>query len=605
MNGMMRYINKSVLIILFIITCVGCDLTEEQVSTASRPMIFGTESGLLAYTYSFYDQLPDYNTAFKLDATAADYAAKNQLDTYESGAYTKNTSTSWGWSALRNINYFIKHNVSVDISEKTRNNYNGIARFFRAYFYFDKLVTYGEVPWVDELIESDDIDKLYAARDTRDVIITNIIKDLDYAFENIIESEVTSNSNTINKWSAAFLKSRICLFEASWRKYHAGTDYVKGCSITSEELFEQAVEAAEMIMASRVYDIYTGKKYANGRGSYRELFISDNTITKEVMLACSTDKILQMGEQNWWYNSSTYGPHMCMIRSFANTYLNLDGSFYNERNNDGTYKTFIEETTGRDTRLNETIRGYDYTCKNAKGVYVNTAVNYTGHSLTGYQFTKYVMDDISYDDGRNNDNDIPIFRYAEVLLNYAEAKAELGLLTNEDWKKTIGTLRRRAGIYGGDLDKLPTRIDPYFKNTYFPEITDPIILEIRRERGIELCLEGVRLMDLKRWACGELWESLEWTGVYIPVLNAPLDMNGDGIYDVYFSDVPNYSGEYSSIAVILGSIQTVKKAIDDPNGGYIYWYNNTSKIWNENMYLYPIPQEVINMNSNLTQNPYW
>ena len=112
-------------------------------------------------------------------------------------------------------------------------------------------------------------------------------------------------------------------------------------------------------------------------------------------------------------------------------------------------------------------------------------------------------------------------------------------------------------------------------------------------------------MDLKRWACGELWESLEWTGVYIPVLNAPLDMNGDGIYDVYFSDVPNYSGEYSSIAVILGSIQTVKKAIDDPNGGYIYWYNNTSKIWNENMYLYPIPQEVINMNSNLTQNPYW
>lgn len=172
-------------------------------------------------------------------------------------------------------------------------------------------------------------------------------------------------------------------------------------------------------------------------------------------------------------------------------------------------------------------------------------------------------------------------------------------------EKTIGTLRRRAGIYGGDLDEAPTRIDSYLKNTYFPRITDPIILEIRRERGIELCLEGVRLMDLKRWACGELWENLEWTGVYIPALNTPLDMNGDGVYDVYFSDVSNYSGEYSSIAVILGSTQTVKKAINDPNGGYLYWYNNTSKIWNENMYLYPIPQEVININSNLTQNPYW
>lgn len=602
---MKKFIYKYALIALSAVSLVSCDLTEEQQSTAGRPMVFGSEAGLVSYAYSFYNQLPDYGDAFKQDATAADYAAKNSTGTYESGAYTTNTSTSWSWSALRNINYFIKHNTDESVSETVRDNYTGIARLFRAYFYFDKLVTYGEVPWIDEPIENDDTEKLYASRDTRDVIITKMIEDLDYAFDHITASDVTGNSNTVNKWTAAFFKSRVCLFEASWRKYHAGTDYVKNCTLTADELFTKAAAAAKLVMDSGVYSIYTGKAYANGRGAYRELFISDNTVTQEVMLACSTDKTLQMGEQNWWYNSSTYGPHLCMTRVFAKTYLNLDGSFYSEKHSDGTYKTFVEETTGRDTRLNQTIRGYDYTRKDASGNYVLTAANYTGHTLTGYQFTKYVMDDVSYDDGRNNDNDIPIFRYAEVLLNYAEAKAELGTLTDAEWSKTIGTLRRRAGITGGDLDQLPTKIDAYLQGNYYPSISNPVILEIRRERGIELCLEGTRLNDLKRWACGKLWEKNEWTGVYIPALDKPLDMNGDGVNDVYITKDTKYSGDYASILVKLGSTQTVQELADDPNHGYIYWYHITSRVWNNNMYLYPIPQEVRNINENITQNPGW
>jgi hypothetical protein len=590
---------------LSVIFISSCDLTEEQSATAGRNMIFGSEAGLLTYSYSFYGELPNYNDALRLDATAADYIAKNLIDTYESGAYTTNTSTGWSWSALRNINYFIKYNTNEAVSEKIRNNYTGIARFFRAYFYLDKLVTYGEVPWIDGLIESDDTEKLYAARDTRDVIITNIMNDLDYAFENITESKATANSNIVNKWTAALLKSRVCLFEASWRKYHAGTDYVKGCTITSDELFAKAAEAASLVMNSGVYSIYKGKSYANGRGAYREVFISDNAVTQEVMLACSLDKTLQMGEQNWWYNSSSYGLHYSMTRPFMKTYLNIDGTFYNEKKDDGTYKTFVDETTGRDTRLNQTIRAYDYTRKNAEGNYVITTPNYTGHTLTGYQFTKYVMDDVAYDDGRNNDNDIPLFRYAEVLLNYAEAKAELGTLTNEDWTKTIGVLRRRAGITGGDLDKLPTTVDTYLQKTYYPLVSDPVILEIRRDRSIELCLEGFRLNDLKRWNCGQLWANTEWTGVYIPAIDTPLDMNGDGVYDVYFSSDSKYKGQYTPILVKLTALQTVKKLTDDPKGGYIYNYNVTSREWNDNMYLYPIPQEVINLNKNLSQNPGW
>lgn len=595
---------RNLFYIILSLTIVSCELTELPRSVADKNMIFSSEDGLSAYAYSFYNALPDYNNAFKLDNVAVDYIAKNLFDTFESGAYTVNTATNWSWSALRNINYFIKYNTNSSVPEKIRNNYMGIARFFRAYFYFNKLVTYGEVPWIDVPIDSDDAERLYAVRDSRDVIISKIIEDLDYAFDNITMTKATPNSNLINKWCAAFLKSRVCLFEASWRKYHSGDLYVQNCTITSDELYRQAIEAAKLVMDSKVYDIYNGKKYDSGRGSYRELFISDNTVTKEVILACSLDKELQMGEQNWWYNSSTYGNRWCMTRPFANLYLNIDGTFYNEKNEDGSYKTFIEETTGRDTRLNQTIRGYDYTCRTMSGVYVTTSANFTGHTLTGYQFTKFIKDDVAYDDGRKNDNDLPIFRYAEVLLNYAEAKAELGIITDQDWDMTIGKLRRRAGIIGGDLEKLPSKVDPYIQQVYFPNISNPIILEIRRERSIELCLEGTRFNDLKRWACADLWAKTEWTGIYIPALDTPLDINGDGKFDVYFTK-SNYSGQYSSILVKLNTVQTVQLLEDDPNHGYLYKYNTNSRIWNENMYLYPIPQEVINLNSNLTQNPGW
>ncbi len=96
------------------------------------------------------------------------------------------------------------------------------------------------------------------------------------------------------------------------------------------------------------------------------------------------------------------------------------------------------------------------------------------------------------------------------MLNYAEAKAELGTLTDEDWALTVGKLRARAGITGG-LTTKPTVVDTYLQTKYFPDITDPVILEIRRDRGIELCMEGFRFYDLIRWKRGELFANgMEW-----------------------------------------------------------------------------------------------
>lgn len=596
--------NIIALILSASVLVVSCDLAEQPKAKAGRDMIFGSETGLLTYTNGFYEYLPDYDNAHKQNITM-DNAAKNATGTYEVGAYTTNTSTSWSWSSIRNVNYFLKYNTSSNVSEPIRNNYSGIARLFRAYLYFNKLVQYGEVPWIDIPLEPDS-PELYKTQDSRDVIISKMIEDLDFAAQNITEEKITPNSNRVNRWTALFFKSRVCLFEASFRKYHAtgskfGKEYLKDCKITAEELYRQAADAAQEIIEKGPYRLYTGTPYANGRGSYRELFISDNAVSQEVMLSLALDPVLQLGEANWYYNSSTYGPHLCMTHAFAKTYLNLDGTPYNDKKGD-TYKTFAEETSGRDYRLNQTIRGADYTCKDKEGVFVPTPANMTGHSLTGYQFTKYVMDDISFDGGRTNYNDVPIARYAEVLLNYAEAKAELGTLTDADWEKTIGALRGRAGITGG-LDKKPTTADPYMMSIY-TGVTDPVILEIRREREIELILEGLRLNDLKRWACGKLWETAAWDGIYIPALDTPLDLNGDGTNDVFVTEDSKYSGPYKSIAMYTGDNLKVVKLADDTKGGYRLNYE-ISRVWNDNMYIYPIPEIVIQKNPNLKQNPGW
>ena len=218
----------------------------------------------------------------------------------------------------------------------------------------------GLFPEGKEFNEAEDPD-LYNPRDTRDVIIGHILEDLDYAYTNILEEDVTHNSTIVNKWTAAAFKSRVCLFEAAWRKYHAADqlDIARtGCTeYSAKDLYKLAAEAAKEVMDNGPYKLYTSGAYSDGRGAYRELFIADKAVTTEVMMAIETDKVLGLGEQNWWYNSSTYGPHLCMSRKFMLSYLNADGTPYVEKKADGSYKNFVEETTGRDTRLNQTIRG--------------------------------------------------------------------------------------------------------------------------------------------------------------------------------------------------------------------------------------------------------
>jgi len=124
--------------LLALFCLVGCsELDQVPEATATKDAVFGSEKGLELYTASFYDNLPSASEIHKGDAMA-DYSVRTQVpDFLREGAYGPRQSTGWSWTALRNINYFIANNTNPSIPADVRKHYNGIARFFRAWFYYD------------------------------------------------------------------------------------------------------------------------------------------------------------------------------------------------------------------------------------------------------------------------------------------------------------------------------------------------------------------------------------------------------------------------------------------------------------------------------------
>lgn len=199
----------------------------------------------------------------------------------------------------------------------------------------------------------------------------------------------------------------------------------------------------------------------------------------------------------WKYNSATSGSRWSLTRSFVNTYLMRDGSRFTDKAGYETM-TFPQEVKDRDCRLKQTIRtpGYKRIDKDKE---ITVLPDFT-ITLSGYHMMKWSLDNTFYDGQAEATNAMPIFRYAEILLIYAEAKAELGEFTSDIWNKTIKLLRERAGVNG----KEPETADTYMQETYYPNISDKYLLEIRRERAIELIAEDRRYDDLMRWKAADL-----------------------------------------------------------------------------------------------------
>ena len=565
------------------IACISCeDMLDYQPKDRLSPdTYFKTETDCELWTNNYYTVFP---SAEGIYSEPYDVIVRDVLADEISGVRKPMpTDGNWNWKKLREMNFFLSRASQVE-DESVRLEYEGLTRFFRAYFYFEKVKRYGDVPWVDRPLGSDE-EELYEGRDPRESVMEKVMEDVDFAIANLPEVQ---NVYRVTRWTARALKSRIALFEGTFRKYHGLDGY--------EEFLQACVNASEPFLTGP-YSIYT-----SGSTPYQDLFTSQNAIGTEIILARAyTSAISGMTHDvNGHLTGATMG-RPGMTRNVVNMYLMRDGSRYTDQADYAT-KTFVEECKNRDLRMAQTLRTPGY--KRIGGS--KELAPDLSRSTTGYQLIKYLTEE-RYDANKASTNDMPLFRLAEVLLNYAEAKAELGTLKQADLDNTIRPLRVRAGLPDLDMEEANAHPDPYLSSseTGYANVTGAnkgVMLEIRRERTLETPMEGLRYWDIMRWKEGKRFEK-PIEGLYFPG-TGEYDLDGNGSVDVCIYDTEKAPGNSADVLYLkLGS----DIVLSGETSGNVLAHSTQQRIWNEERdYLYPIPTDdrVLTQGA-ISQNPGW
>lgn len=586
-----HYISRNIfLAALGICIMNACDLDQFPQDSLAPENTFRTETELKYYINGLLPMMTSYVESGIIET--ADNGIRPELPNYMTGKRSSKVSAgSWSWTNLRKINIFFQYSHNCEDAD-IRAEYEGMAHCLRAWFYYDKLKTFGGVPWYDSVVP-DSGPELYKPRDSRDFIAEKILEEIDIAVRDCPEEK---KLNEITKWTALALKSRFCLFEGTFRKYHGLQN--------ADMYLEECVEACEELMTSGyTIDNTGGKNYA-----YRDLFAqpatSDASMT-EVILARSYSIPLGVRHNTNYTIINVSGQQLGLNKTLVDSYLMANGERFTEQPGYKTM-TLAEECENRDPRLKQTIRTPGFIRVGATATSVEDMQDAMIVSR-GYMPIKYLQS-AEHDAQTQNDNDIIAYRYAEVLLNFAEAKAELGSLSQQDINRSIKLIRDRVGMPNLILEDAKSNPDPYMEAQY-PDVSGNnkgVILEIRRERRIELVMEGLRYDDIMRWKAGRLF--LEpFRGAYVPEVTTSigysLSASNPDATDFWFYTTGNKPAE----ATDGNSLEIGKNVfLDNSSSGNMILSNHGTKVWDEDKdYLAPIPSEELTKNPALEQNPGW
>lgn len=568
------YFYISLILIASITACNEDFLDRYPLDAISDVNYFKTPKDLETYMNSFYS-----TTYFaKYPNHGADFNSDNQVgtnvDSRLQGTRVINTSGSIGFGWIRRVNYFFDNYKKVEESYALEDyqQYLGEAYFFRALSYYTMLQQYGDIQWITYELKTDS-PELYNPRDSRDLVATNIIAALDSAAM-YLTAEKTKGQGRVNRWMALLIQSRVALYEGTWQKYHANTAF--GVSNAQPEKYLQKAAAAALeLMQSGVYDIYTT---GNPESDYYDLFaLQDYSNNSEIMFWREYNNELSRGNSSFTNDRNhrmEFPNDNSITKSLADAYLCIDGRPISVSPLFQGHSSLMEEKVNRDPRFYQNIATHDRiwrihkdgTIEYWKTVYDKLNSNAAHNSPAGYINIKGYNPDMNYHVQQYEESPGIIYRYAEALLNYAEAKAELGTITQEDIDISIKKLRDRVGMPNLELANITH--DP---NWDFPDLS-PIINEVRRERRVELATEGFRWDDIARWAAAdELIVGKRPKGFNASqVAVNPFPVDEDGFLDPFKNAMPN---------------------------GYGFDVNRD--------YLNSIPLTEIVLNPNLTQNPGW
>jgi hypothetical protein len=576
------------------------DFLDRYPQTSIAPeAFFNTEEDLALYVNGLLS-LP--GTESYLNDQNTDNAGTTgavEVKTVMTGTPTaQNITGGWDWRRLRDINYFLDNYRKASVTPAVRNHYAGLARYYRAEFYFNKVKRYSDVPWYSGSLNPDDPD-LYKPRDSRTVVMDSVMADLAFAATNVREAVPTG---TPGKWAAKLLQARVALYEGTYRKYHDELNL----QATANSLLETAATVSAEIMASKKFSIYTTGKPSE---DYATLFSSQNLLTNpEVILTNAYDIDKKRGGS---VNGTVFGDYeQAPARDLVQTYLMKDGSYFSSQ---AGYQQFgfVKEFQNRDPRLMQTVAYPGWVRQPDPQPYIQRLnKNFTGyHQLKGYINS---TNNITV-----NGADFPAYRYAEALLIYAEAQAELGKLTQADLDQSVNLLRKRVGLPNLDLAKANATPDPFMVQK-FPNLSGAnrgVLMEIRRERRVEFAFENSRYDDLMRWKAGKLLTNIP-EGMYFPGLGK-YDLTGDNVEDIILIDksvsIPTEDKkEKNSLGVTLIYYRAGSSTDDvtvylknGANGGTMVTETTPRKFEEPKYYYRPVPQQQVLLNPALKQIFGW
>ena len=561
-------------------TLTGCNdaFLERAPQTLNDETFWTTPNDLKTYATAFYGILPrgvanidDQNSDDMVPRNVSQFIWDQYSVPAEDGEWSKSD-----WQNIRNINYFMTHYQTVEGSEAEINRYVGEMRFFRALEYFSKIKTFGDVPWLEEDLNVDDTDILYGPKMPRNQVAQKIIEDLDFAIQWLPDGRVTStgdDANRITKDVARHIKARVCLNEGTYYKYHTELGY------EYTDLLNQAASEADTLMNSGRYDIYNTGDAAH---DYYNMFVmEDKSNLSEAILYIDYAEPLRRHNMGHGAYEALAG----FSKDFVDGYLYADGLPKALTSYPTADETMAEELANRDPRASQTIRNdkffegnESYTVIVTKDTLGADDAYITQFIPTGYQTIKGYDPATAHRGNTLEVHDGIAYRYAETLLIYAEAKAELGSITQDDLDRSINQLRDRVG-----MPHLTTSVN--FTDPNWPDYgytLSPLLQEIRRERRVELAGEGFRFADICRWKAGQI-----------------------------LNNVMTYVGKKISVKA-----SQAKDGLRANNGCVIIYGNYTnadlsyqagkSRTWNDKMYLYPIPTGELQRNPQLEpQNPGW
>ena len=553
-------------------------LDKEPLDMFTDENFWENENTVSGYANGFYEQFTGYGNGGSFGDFYFKTLSDDQAGGYSFADWTFTNvpanSAEWkdGWVEIRRANILIERVDRVNMTDAAKAHWRGVGRLMRAWQYYKLIRAYGDIQWIDKPVDFHDEATLYAGRENRDAVMDKVLEDLNYACENMYDNK---SRTTLNRDVAYAMKAEVCLFEGTFRKYRKAEDGQTAPDAAGATRYLTAAKEAAAHLMSKSFKLNT---------SYQENYNStDLSSNPEMILYKAYKKDVLQHSLIAYVSSSTQLNGMS--KDAFEAYLFTDGKplALTSLDKDDAARAMPVTRTVAGKTVNDTVMSISHLLAlrdKRLAATIDTALCYVGRgftrygvgmamtSSTGYGVCKYDNPAIAERDrnqtGRNYTH-APIFWLSVVYLEYAEACAELGTITQDDLDRSINLLKDRAGLPH-------LTVNPGFDDPANKMGVSSLIWEIRRERRCELMFDNdFRYWDLIRWHQLDRLDSS----------TNPDILNGANI-----------------------SADATDKLVTR-KGNYVDGSKGKSRTFDKKHYWYPIPSDQTVLNNKLKQNPGW